>query len=569
MPELWNGITKETTFNGKPLGDRMGRVTFKPFQKILMVRYIVRYGLIPATAKSGGSPAELFAAMGSVGPLHARYIHHKILDAVERRARQLWYDHRYQPSHVGTTKLGQGAVVEEWRYPEFMQKWLDEDWDGNQDVPDENDSNDDAIAVNGDGQKEDPVARGSGNITPPPTPSRSPPRQDIPPPQDPFRAPPPLSVIPRHPSGAPPANSARFLAEEMDIDPPPTPIRRTQPPFVLPWQPPRVTPASPQRRVPPPPMPIRTPPPSPSAHETPIQRSTISVYYSRLHQLHVARGALHGLFLRHFRGEPLRDGIQRAVMRIDEMTDELIEMQWMVLAEYGRASLAARTAVLDVWGPYFVMQRSNHNCKPRHSPPGSRNSSTSRKKHGRDGDKTQRPRWSVLFVVHVIVVVLVLGVIYCRRTGADPAPEPPKPSPVPDPELVRICNHHHKIYNLQPHYTENLDLFEVLGLDGRSPVFGAGKRNGRATAQDDTRAADVIQDAMMVQVERNLDGKRGRDSNGNSRAAAALRRIIVDTGLLLQNATIRKLYIDGFMPVKEKSRNRGSEKWLGAVCNSF
>lgn len=47
------------------------------------------------------------------------------------------------------------------------------------------------------------------------------------------------------------------------------------------------------------------------------------------------------------------------------MTDELIEMQWMVLAEYGRASLAARTAVLgrvldesvrqailrlDVWG---------------------------------------------------------------------------------------------------------------------------------------------------------------------------------------------------------------------------
>ncbi|KAI8308494.1 hypothetical protein K4K61_002597 [Colletotrichum sp. SAR11_59] len=501
MPELWNGITKETTFNGKPLGDRMGRVTFKPFQKILMVRYIVRYGLIPATAKSGGSPAELFAAMGSVGPLHARYIHHKILDAVERRARQLWYDHRYQPSHVGTTKLGQGAVVEEWRYPEFMQKWLDEDWDGNQDVPDENDSNDDAIAVNGDGQKEDPVARGSGNITPPPTPSRSPPRQDTPPPQDPFRAPPPLSVIPRHPSASP----ARPQQQRISLGPPP-PARQLSAP-------------------------------RPSAHETPIQRSTISVYYSRLHQLHVARGALHGLFLRHFRGEPLRDGIQRAVMRIDEMTDELIEMQWMVLAE--------------------------------HSPPGSRNSSTSRKKHGRDGDKTQRPRWSVLPVVHVIVVVLVLGVIYCRRTGADPAPEPPKPSPVPDPELVRICSHHHKIYNLQPHYTENLDLFEVLGLDGRSPVFGAGKRNGRATAQDDTRAADVIQDAMMVQVERNLDGKRGRDSNGNSRTAAALRRIIVDTGLLLQNATIRKLYIDGFMPVKEKSRNRGSEKWLGAVCNNF
>lgn len=216
------------------------------------------------------------------------------------------------------------------------------------------------------------------------------------------------------------------------------------------------------------------------------------------------------------------------------------------------------------------MQRSNHNCKPRHSPPGSRNSSTSRKTHGRDGnDKTQRARWSVLFVMHVLVVVLVLGVIYCRRTGAVPAPEPPKPSPVPDPELVRICNHHHKIYNLQPYYTENLDLFEVLGLDGRSPVFGASKRNGRATAQDDTRAEDVIQDAIMVQVERNLDGKRGRDSKGNGRAAAALRRIMVDTGLLLQNATIRKLYIDGFLPVKEKSRNRGSEKWLGGVCNNF
>ncbi|KAJ4996823.1 hypothetical protein K4K48_007810 [Colletotrichum sp. SAR 10_66] len=329
MPELWNGITKETTFNGKPLGDRMGRVTFKPFQKILMVRYIVRYGLIPATAKSGGSPAELFAAMGSVGPLHARYIHHKILDAVERRARQLWYDHRYQPSHVGTTKLGQGAVVEEWRYPEFMQKWLDEDWDGNQDVPDENDSNDDAIAVNGDGQQEDPVARDSGHITPPPTPSRSPPCQDNPPPQDPFRAPPPLSVVPRHPSASP----ARPQQQRISLGPPP-PARQ-----------------------------LSTP--GPVALETPIQRSTTSVYYSRLHQLHVARGALHGLFLRHFRGEPLRDGIQRAVMRIDEMTDELIEMQWTVLAEYGRASLAARTVVLgrvldesvrqailrlDVWG---------------------------------------------------------------------------------------------------------------------------------------------------------------------------------------------------------------------------
>lgn len=219
------------------------------------------------------------------------------------------------------------------------------------------------------------------------------------------------------------------------------------------------------------------------------------------------------------------------------------------------------------------MQRSNHNCKPRHSPPGSRNSSTSRRKHGRDGDKTQRAWWPVLFVIHVVVVVvvLVLGVIYCRRTGAVPAPEPPKPSPVPDPELVRICNHHHKIYNLQPYYTENLDLFEVLGLDSRSPVFGASKRNGRATAQDDARAEEVIQDAIMVQVERNLDGKRGRDGNGNgnSRAAAALRRIMVDTGLLLQNATIRKLYIDGFVPVKEKSRNRGSEKWLGGVCNNF
>ncbi|GJC89349.1 hypothetical protein ColLi_12187 [Colletotrichum liriopes] len=156
---------------------------------------------------------------------------------------------------------------------------------------------------------------------------------------------------------------------------------------------------------------------------------------------------------------------------------------------------------------------------------------------------------------------------YVLRPGTPPPPrEPPKLSPVPSPTFTQICNRPHRVHTLHPQAAV-LDLFEVLGLDARSPVLNhdVDSKPSLVTEQDDSRARDATLDAIMAQVERSLDGKRGGDNSG----AAAMRRIVVDTLRLFMNPTLRRMYIDGFVPVKERSSKRDMGRWPREVRYSF
>ncbi|KAK1962426.1 hypothetical protein LY78DRAFT_684064 [Colletotrichum sublineola] len=293
MPRL-EGRTTETQFNGISLGDPMPRLTYKPGQERLMARYIVQHGLTPTSAKAAGNPAELFARMGCVGPLHARFTQQRILEAVERRTRRFWSLKQYQPRWDRRDDLSSEVAEDIWRYPDFMQKWLESDWDGDMDPPDSDTNSDNNSDKSGGG------------------------------------------------------------------------------------------------------------------------------------------------------------------------------------------AAASR-------GPVVIL-------------------------HG---------------------------------SGVDDGMATPPQTPV-----------------------IGLDLFEILSLDPHSAVFNRGAhahgKGGLVTVKDNCRAKDVILDAIMKQVESNLDGSRKDES------AVALRRIVVDTGRLLMDVKVRRMYIDGFVPIKERSQRREkTEDWLGEVCSNF
>ncbi|KAK2052168.1 hypothetical protein LY76DRAFT_650762 [Colletotrichum caudatum] len=94
---------------------------------------------------------------------------------------------------------------------------------------------------------------------------------------------------------------------------------------------------------------------------------------------------------------------------------------------------------------------------------------------------------------------------------------------------------------------QSLPRFPTRNLVGSTlgrPSSGLASTTVQPTAQDDTQAKGVIQDAIMAQVERNLDGDWKHRGEADGGTAASLPRIMVDTRLLLQNATMRRLYID-------------------------
>ncbi|OHF04549.1 hypothetical protein CORC01_00020 [Colletotrichum orchidophilum] len=97
-------------------------------------------------------------------------------------------------------------------------------------------------------------------------------------------------------------------------------------------------------------------------------------------------------------------------------------------------------------------------------------------------------------------------------------------------------------------------------------MFKSGTKNGLVATQDEIRAENAIQDAVLIQVEKNLKEKTGDDDGSSD---AALRRTVVDTGYMLKDPTVWRMYVDGFVPVKERSRRIGNERWLSVVCYNF
>lgn len=150
-------------FNGIRLGDPMPRITFTAPQEMMFVKHIVRYGLTPSKYKAADDRAdELFAEMGCAGPLHVRFTQTRILEALARRARCFMNTEGFEPVKVGVELLEFESTSDVWRYiihiccaggdrqhvthtltvhvcsfryPDFMQCWLDPEWNGDTSRP--------------------------------------------------------------------------------------------------------------------------------------------------------------------------------------------------------------------------------------------------------------------------------------------------------------------------------------------------------------------------------------------------------------------------------------------------
>ncbi|KAJ0162764.1 hypothetical protein CTA2_4032 [Colletotrichum tanaceti] len=165
-----SGITDANHFNGIPLGPKMPRMKYSARHRILVDQHIVREGLVPASA--GYNIHLLLDKIGAKGKKHALYTHGRIQELVKRRTYEL-ARHPYAPQIIEEkSPNGDTDEDETWRYPDWMQKWLEPGWVGDDSPPDDTEDNSPPDASNNTAP--------AGNDS-----------DDGPPPQDDDRAAPP------------------------------------------------------------------------------------------------------------------------------------------------------------------------------------------------------------------------------------------------------------------------------------------------------------------------------------------------------------------------------------------